>query len=226
MTKNTKQQNLLNRSKRVPKASQSNLAKSLQAFKNAQNQETVTYTDINGNEHSKKITLKDPGIRQRSRFNDLTQTSSFTADWAGAYELIMKHVVVKPQLSFESEEAKLPKSLKTKNITAKNKNGSKVTLHFVFPGYKSAVRILNGVYTPTGGLDMSTLLDDLESDVFRTDQGKPVKDSYFDIGGQAFGLGYRAIFGALHFLGTVVNYDGFNSMVSKGMSFLSPSVPR
>lgn len=219
MTKN-KQTNLLN-AKKNAKSANNPLAASLKAFQSSQDQEKVTYRDYNGEKHTKIVTLADPGIGVATQAIDLMQSGNNTSDFIDLFQLIMDKVIVNPKLSYSSEQHSLPKALKSKTVSHKNNSGAKVSLHYVFPGYRRAVQIVTEAGRPNGALNMTGVLKDLNTYVFKNDDGRAVKNSYWDAGGHASGLGMRAINEAIGYLSDVLDYDGFNSTIQKGLSFLT-----
>lgn len=222
--KNTKQQNLLKNNK--PKApNKSNSISAISDFiNNGQSTEKVTYHNYNGDKKTIKITLGDPGIQTATKAIDLMQAGNNTSDFTDLFQLIMDKVVVSPRLSFAKEEKTLPKNLKSKTTNHKNKNGVDVSLHYVWPGYRKAVQIVTEAGRPNGAMNMEGMLKDLNDYVFKDDTGKSVNNKYWNAGGHAYGLGMKAINEATEYLSDVLDHDGFNAIIQKGLSFLTTTL--
>lgn len=224
--KNLKQTNLLNKKKANAKAStkETGSMKAIKALASSQNDEKVTYQDYEGNKHTRSITLSDPGIATATKAIDFMQAGHNSSDFPNLFQLVMNKVIVSPQLSFAKEQKSLPKALKSKTVSHKNKDGVDVSLHYVWPGYREAVQIVTEVGRPNGAFNMTGVLNDLNAYVFKDNNGKSVNNSYWDAGGYANGLGMKAINEAIEYLGAVLDHDGFNSVVQKGLSFLTTSL--
>lgn len=201
--------------------------KSIAAIKdiaNSQNKEKVHFKDYEGHKQVRAITLSDPGIGTATHAMDLMQAGDNTSDFTDLFQLIMDDVIVSPQLSFAKEEKTLPKNLKHKNTNHKNKNGENISLHFAWPGYREAVQIVTEVGRPNGAYNLTGVLNDLNSYVFKDDEGRSVNNNYWNAGGHAYGLGMTAINEAINYLADVLDHDGFNSMIQRGISFLTTAL--
>lgn len=223
--KNTKQTNLLKKQSKAKKTANSNSSlRSINNLLNSQNTTKVHYRDYNGHKQVRTVTLADPGIGTATQAIDLMRAGNNTSDFADLFQLVMDHVIVSPRLSFAKEEKTLPKDLKSKTVTHKNKTGADVNLHYAWPGYRRAVQIVTKAERPNGAMNMTGALKSLNSYVFKDDDGRSVNNNYWDAGGHASGLGMKAINEAFNYLANVLDHDGFNSVIQKGLSFLTTSL--
>lgn len=198
--------------------------RALKAISSKQEIDTVKYKDINGKQKSIKVTLTDPGKLYGLRAIDLLNTGNDSSDYLAIYNLIMDHVISNPKLSFAREEKKLPKSLKTKDIHVKNADGKPITLHFKFPGYETAVNMVSVSLKPSGASNLVGMLKSLDDNVIKDEAGRNVSEEYWNAGHTGNGLTLKAITEANNYLANVLDYDGFASMVQKGISFLMGKV--
>lgn len=196
----------------------------LKAIGSKQETDTVRYKDNNGKHKSVKVTLTDPGKLYGLHAVDLLNTGNDNSDYLALYNLIMDHVVSNPKLSFENEEKHLPKQLKSKDVKVKNADGKLVTLHFKFPGYETAINMVSVGVKPSGASNLVGMLHSLDDNVIKDEAGRNVTDEYWNAGHTGNGLTITAINKANEYLASVLDYDGFASIIQKGISFLMSKV--
>lgn len=221
-----KQQKLIKKQppKKAAKKQDDPLVDRIKNTLNSQHRKVVHYRDEKGNKQSRTITLNDAGIDDQIKIEDFVRESGDTSNYVGLFSMLMNDVIADPKMSYAKEAKKLPKSLKTKTVQAKNNSKQSVNLNFKWPGYEDAVIIATEMQRPDGGSNMMGAWQDLKDYVIKDDDGKSVSSSYFNVGGHCSGLGIKALYDAINYLNDVLNYDGFLQCLRAALSFLSTSV--
>lgn len=204
----------------VNRKTTSNSEKILDAMNAKQETRNVKYKDLKGKKHTIKCTFINPGFIKAGKILNNLEVGNDRADIPRLYEMLMNDVIAKPNMSYDSEDKELPKSLKTKTIHTKNKNGEKVNLNFAFPDFRTALAIANTASRPSGAMNLAEVIQSLDEYVIKDNDGRAVPDDYWDETGHCNGLGMVAVNKASDYLLEVLNYNGFNAVIHEASQFL------
>lgn len=196
----------------------------IKALNSTQETDTVKYTNYNGQDRTKKITLTNPGALYGLKAADQMNRGGDSSDYVGLYEMIMDKVIASPKLSFEQQDKAIPKKIRTKDLPATNGDGKRVTLHMRFPDVRTAVDMLRVMAKPSGASNLVGTIKSLDDYVFKDANGKGVTGKYWNKGHDGSGLAINAINVAQDYLASVVDFNGFSSVIEKGISFLMAGV--
>lgn len=195
----------------------------LDALLDKETKKTITYEDDKGKKHSKEITLKEPKARVSMQLVDLSNADGNVADLASIADLVMENVILKPRMSFEHLNTTLPERLATKKASFKGKNG-KVDLEFKFPDYRTALSIGQMAQSNTGALHNVDAVDALIDNKIVRYNDKPIDWDFFDEDG--YGLLLEVTQSAIKYIATVLNYDGFTSIVMSAFQMATKKANR
>lgn len=193
----------------------------VKAALNDQKELTVKYKE--GKENKKiKITVQDPGVDKALAILDLTETGNELNDIPEAYDLVMKHVLVEPKLSYHDlneKLAKMPKSYREQEIKHKNAEGKDIKLRFKFPDYRTALSIIFEIKKNNGGSNLRQSIKDICENVIVDENGKHVDIEYFDRGHEGSGLTLDAMREATEFLSKPIDHKGLGNILGQAFQF-------
>lgn len=186
----------------------------------AQQTRIVDYKDEKGKDTTREITVTEPDIGPTAQIMDLLNVGDDTANFEEVFDRLMNDVLVEPRLSYGQMNDDLPEKYQSKVITKKNKRGEEVKLHMKFPGYRKAIGIFMNGQRPSGASNIAGTLEEMDKEVFRKADGQVVRESYWNAGGDGYGLGLAAIGEAQTFLSDALSYNGNFEVLIKALTFL------
>ncbi|MFC6180349.1 hypothetical protein [Lactiplantibacillus daowaiensis] len=187
----------------------------------AQVERTVKYKDENNKDATRKITVTNPDIGPSMEIMDLANVGNDEANYGQLFGRIMSDVIAAPVMDYKTLNDDLPDKYKSKTVTKKNKRGDTVQLQLVFPGFQTAIDIVMDANRPSGASNIYGTLTTLDKEVFRKGTDKlVVRESYWNAGGEGYGLGGEAIKEGLEFLTDAISYKGNFQALLEGYRFL------
>lgn len=193
--------------------------KALKLLSNQYN-ESVEY-QYKGNDHTKTIQIKQPGFMVDLKLQDLLNVGDSIADFGKIFEIVMQDVLVNPNWNYAILDKKLSVNQKSR-ISEASDDDDKRKIKLVFPGYRIASNTLLMISNPiSGAYNMEGFMRNVIQYMVVDEQGKHVKDNYFDLGEPGEGLGQFAMKEAIDYLTEILNYDGVLPTLLKAFTFLA-----
>lgn len=180
--------------------------------------------DEDGKKKTTKLTVQDPGTSVGLDILDLTNVGDQKNNLPEAYDLVMRHVIVSPKMSYESLNKELPEKYQEKTLTKTNADGKKVNIKLRFPDYRTAFGIIFEIQKNNGGFNNKQTIADICKNVIVDEDNKRVDLSFFDAGSDGSGLSFELMNDTLEFLSQPMNYKGIGAIIGAAFQFSMDSL--